>query len=95
MQVRGKDARVLIDGAVLDDVDFTLRDLHHFLEALVQEVDLQVEWPARHVGIEVLQIGVVVHGLKPRAPPVMFGKQLGQGGLAAADVSCYCDMHII
>ena len=43
MQVGGKDARVLIDGAVLDDVDVALRDLDHLLEALVQEVDLQIE----------------------------------------------------
>ena len=95
VQVGGKDARVLIDGAVLDDVDIALRDFNHLLEALVQEVNLQVERPACHVGIEVFQIGIVVHGLKTRAPPVVLGKQLGQGGLAAADVSCYCDMHIL
>ena len=93
MEVRGEDAGVLVDGAVLDDDVLLLGDLHHVLETLVQEVDLQVEGPPLHVFVEVGEVGVEVDGLELRGPPVVGGEHLGQRGLSAADISGDGDMH--
>ena len=93
MQVRCEDAGILEDGTILDDGLRRLWDLNDFLESLVQEVDLRVERPPLHVGIEVGEIRVVVDGLEPWGPAVTLGKQSRERGLAASDVSCYGYMH--
>ena len=95
VEVRGEDAGVLEDSTVLDDGVATLGYLDHVAEALVKEIDLEVEAPAVHVLIEVLQVGVHVNWLEARRPAVTLDEQLGQGGLAAPDVSCYRYMHIL
>ena len=93
VEIGCKDTGILEDGAVLDDGVGTLGNLDHLLEALVEEVDLQVERPPLHVGIEVLQVGVVVYGFESGGPSVTVGQHFGQRGLTTANVSCYCDMH--
>ena len=64
VKVGRKDAGILKDRAVLYDVLVALAYLHHLLKALVEEIDLQVERPSRHVLIEVVKIGVVLHRFK-------------------------------
>jgi O-acetyl-ADP-ribose deacetylase (regulator of RNase III) len=79
--------------AVLNDDILRLGNLYHFLETFIQEIHLQVKRPARHVGIEVGQIGVVVDGFETRRPSVTMRQEFGKCGLATAYVSSYCDMH--
>jgi len=93
MEVGGKDACILENGAVLNDGFGALANLHDVLEALVQEVDLEVERPAAHVLIEIVEIGVVVDGLEACRPAVVGSKELGEGGFATTYVSCDGDMH--
>ena len=93
VEVRGEDACVLKDGAVLDDGVLALRYFDDVAEALVEEIDLQVEAPAVHVLIEVVEIRICLHGLEARRPAVALDEQLGEGGLAAPYVSGYCYMH--
>jgi hypothetical protein len=47
------------------------------------------------VAVVVLQIRVVVHGLKAWLPAVVLGKHACQRGLAAPDISCYRNMHVL
>ena len=70
-----------------------LADLDHVEEALVEEVDLDIERPAFHVVVEISQIGVEVHGFVFGGPVEVVDQHPGEGGLAAADVACYRDMH--
>ena len=93
MEVRSKDACVLEDGAVLDDGVLTLGDLHDVAKALVEEIDLEVEAPAVHVLIEVVKIWVCFYWLETRRPAVTLDEQLGEGGLAAPNVSSNGNMH--
>ena len=39
-------------------------------------------------------IGVISHGLQILLPAIVFGEHLGQRGLTATDVSCYCYIHL-
>ena len=93
MQVGREDVGVLVDGAVLDHIATAAADLQQLLEARVEEEDLQVEAPPLHVLVEVEQVGVVVHGLLQLVPLVMFGQELGEGGLSGADIACDGDVH--
>ena len=93
MEVRGKDACIFEDGAILDDGVIALANLHDILEAFVQEVYLEVERPAAHVLIKIVEIGVVVDGLEACRPAVVGSKELGEGGFATTYVSCDGDMH--
>ena len=93
MEIGGEYARIFKDGAVLDDDLVRLGDIHYFLETFGQKVDLEMERLAGHVLIVVLQIGIVVHGLKAWCPIVTAGQHLGKGGLAASYVSCDGYMH--
>ena len=95
MQVRRKDTGILKDGTVLNNGLLGMGNLYHLFETLVQEVNLKVERPTFHVGIEVLQIRVIVNGFEPGGPSVTMGQHLGQRGLATTNVSCYCDVHLI
>ena len=56
-----QDRTIFEDGAVLDDDVVGLGNFDHFLETAVEEVNLKVERPSLHVGIEVGEIGVVAH----------------------------------
>ena len=93
VKIGGKDACVFKDGAVLNDGMFAFGNFNHFLESFVKEVDLCVERPAGHVGVEVGQIGIVVNWFKTWCPSVTVGEHFGERGLATANISCYCDMH--
>ena len=61
VEVRREDARVLVDCAVLDDHFVELGDVDYVLEALVQEVYLEVERPSFHILVEVCKIRVIVY----------------------------------
>ena len=93
MEVRGEDACVLKDGAVLDDGVGALRYFDNIAEAFVEEIHLQVEAPAVHVLIEVVEVGIGLDRLEARRPAVALDEQLGEGGLAAPNVSGYRNMH--
>ena len=94
VEVGGEDAGVFEDGTVLHDGVGALGDLDYLLEALGQEVDLDVEGPTGHVGIVICQIGIVVDGLEAWCPTVALGEHLGECGFAATDVAGDGDMHI-
>lgn len=93
VKVGRKDAGILKDGAVLDNNVLGLGDFDNILEALAEEIDLQVEGPAVHVGIVVGKIGIVVNRLEVWRPAITFGEHFGECGLATTDVSGNCDMH--
>ena len=54
---------------------------------------MKVERPPLHVGIEVVEIRIVVYGLETWGPMESFCQHSGERCLAAADVSCDCDVH--
>ena len=93
VQIGSKDAGILEDGAVLNDVVLRLGDFHNVAEAFVEEIYLQVERPSCHIGVVVLKIGIVIDRLEAWRPSVAFGEHLGQCGLSTSDVSGNGDMH--
>ena len=95
MEVGGEDAGVLVDSPVLDDDIAAPGNVHHVLEPLVQEIYLEIERPALHVGVKISQIWVEINGLEFRGPAVMGCQHLGKGGLATAYVACYRYVHIL
>jgi isoleucyl-tRNA synthetase len=82
-----EDLGVLVDGAVLDERDRAAADLDLRLEALAQEVDLEVEAPAGHVGVEHVQVGILDDRLEVGAPAELLAQARGELGLAHADVA--------
>ena len=92
--VGGEDIHALKDGAVLNDGAASLLEVEHIAEALFEEIDFHREGPSGDVLVIVFEIGVVRHSLELRRPLVVVGEHLRQGGLAAAYVSCYDDVHI-
>ena len=76
VEVRCEDACVLVDSTVLDDVLVRLSNLHHILEAFVEEEHLQVERPATHICIEILQVGIELHTLESGLPAIVLGEHL-------------------
>ena len=72
MQVGCENLCVLEDSTVLDDGFLVLCNFHHVVEALVQEIDLQVERPSFHVLVGVSEVRVVVHRFEVWLPIVTF-----------------------
>ncbi len=95
VKVRGEDAGVLVDCPVLDDDIAAPGDVHDILEPLVQEINLKIERPTLHVGVEIGKIRVEVNRFELGRPAVMGRQHLCQGGLAAAYVACYRNVHIL
>jgi hypothetical protein len=62
-------------------------------ETLLQEVHLHIERPAMNIAVVILKIRVMLYGLEPWLPAIMFGQELGERRLATTYISCYCDMH--
>lgn len=76
MKVGRKDASILKDCTVLDDVFIALTNLNHFFEALVEEINLKVERPSRHITIEIVEVRIVFYWLKTRRPIISFANIL-------------------
>ena len=93
VQVGREDAGILEDSPVLNDIFLAFRYFHHLFKPFVQEVNLQVEGPSVHIGVEVLEIRVVVYGFEARLPAISFGEHSGECGFSASDVTGYCDVH--
>ena len=93
MQVGRKDPGILIDGPVLDYDVLLLGDFNHVLEALVEEINLEIERPPLHIFVEISEIGIKIHGLELGGPAIMGGQHLGKRGFAAAYVSGDSYMH--
>src|SRR5690349_9160526 len=81
-----EDLRIFVNGAVLDERSLARADLRLGLEALAQEVDLEMEAPARHVGVEHVEVRVINHGLVVREPAQLGAQAVRELGLADADV---------
>src|SRR5207342_438373 len=64
-----------------------LADLDLGLEALAEEVDLEVKAPARHVLVERVQVWVLDHRLVVRRPAELGGDPVRELRLADADVA--------
>lgn len=76
MKVGRKDASILKDCTVLDDVFIALTNLYHFFEALVEEINLKVERPSRHITIEIVEVRIVFYWLETRRPIISFANIL-------------------
>jgi len=73
VEVRCEDIGILIDGPVLDDIFARLADLDDLAEPAVQKIDLQVERPALHVLVKVIEIGIIIHVFILGFPGIMLG----------------------
>ena len=93
MEVWGKNAGILVNGPVLDDILSGIADIYHFLESLVQKIDLKVERPTRHVVVKIFKVRVVVNRFILRDPSQILCQQPCKSGLSAADISCDTYMH--
>jgi hypothetical protein len=78
---------VFIDGPVLDHRFSAVADLADLVEAAVEKVDLQVKGPARHVGVKIPQVGIVINRLEQSRPPVMTCQLVGECTFAGANVA--------
>jgi hypothetical protein len=46
-----------------------------------------------NIAVVILKIRVMLYGLEPWFPAIMFGQELGERRLATTYISCNCDMH--
>ena len=85
----GEDLGVLVDRAVEDDgLRAVLVEIEVEPELVGQEVELALEGPGAHVGVEVVEVGVVAVRLVDRAEAVLLRQELDERRLPGPDVSC-------
>ena len=89
-----KDIYTFEDGTVLDDRLRTVLDFEQILESLLEIEHFHIECPSGNVLVIIIDIGVICHGFQEFLPTIVFGEHLGQRGLTATDVSCYCYIHL-
>jgi hypothetical protein len=66
--------------------------LYDLLQPVIEEIHLQVERPAGHILVKVIEVRVVLHVLKTGFPAVMLSEHFGEGGLTGSNVAGYCHM---
>jgi hypothetical protein len=74
MQVGSKNMRIFIDGSVLYDHLVTILNFNDLLESVIQEIHLQVERPAGHILIKIVEIRIILNIFKSGLPVVMPGQ---------------------
>ena len=74
VQVGRKNIGVFVDGAVLNHVFALTPYAVNLAEPAVQEVNLQVEGPSRHVVIKLVEVGILVHLFKVGLPAIVLGE---------------------
>ena len=72
-----------------------LRNIQKILKPLFEEIHLEIERPPRDILVVIVQIRIIVNSLVFWLASVVFGKQLCQGRLSAADISCYSYMQSV
>ena len=91
--VGDKDIDALENSPVLNDNILRMSNFQNILETLGQEIDLQIERPPLDILVVILQIWVISDRLIFRRPAIMLRQHTSQCRLAAADISCYSDVH--
>ncbi len=71
MEIGGKDVCVFVNRTVLDNGLFAIPDFPDLIKPAVEEVNLKMERPSRHVIIKILEVRILVNGLIQRRPPVV------------------------
>lgn len=87
MQVIGKDLHILVDGAILHGGEIALGHPLMGFESLGEKINLQIEAPAPHIGIEIVQIRIVDDALVKRLPAEPIGDNVSERGFPNADVA--------
>ena len=93
MVVGGEDIHAFEDAAVLDDALVRLSYFKYVLETLFKEIHFKRERPSGDVLVIVVEIRVVIDGLKLRFPSVVSCEQCSERRLAAANVTCDYNVH--
>ena len=93
VEVLHKDVGVLVNCAVLHNQFIGLDGPLHSLESFGKEIDLKIESPIVHVGIKILQIGVVFITRINEFAIELLHQQLRHGTFAATYISCYAYIH--
>ena len=88
-----KHIHTLVDGTVLNNSVISLSNRNQIAEAFLQEIHLHIKRPTVNIAVVILEIRVMLYGLEPRFPAIVFGQELGERRLATTYISCYCDMH--
>src|SRR4051812_30395423 len=95
MKIGRKDHRILMNGPVLNNDLGTFLYFDDLAKAIVEEVHLQVERPARHVFVEVVEVRIVLDVFKLWQPTKVLGENLCKRGFAGAYVPCNGNMLYI
>ena len=72
-----------------------LLDVLRLAEAAVEEIHLQVEGPAGHVVVKILQVRIVVHVFQKHFPAKMLGQLMGQRGFTGPNVADDGNVHAL
>jgi hypothetical protein len=62
-------------------------DLQQLIQPVIQEEDLQIKTPSRHVLIEIVQIRIVINILKLRYPTIVLAQHLRERSLSGANIA--------
>jgi hypothetical protein len=92
VKVGRENVSVFVNGSILNDGFIAVADLVYLIKPTVQEIDLQVKSPTRHVGIEILEVRIVVYGFIQGCPSVVPGQSFGEGGFSGTDIAGYGDV---
>ena len=94
VQIVSENFHILIDCPVLDYAAIFGGNLALITEAMVQEIDLQIERPALHVTIEITQVGIIGHRFVEWFPAHLLSDNISKCGFADADIAGDADEGI-
>src|SRR5690606_19514971 len=89
VQVVRKNVSVFVYGSVLNYSGVTLLNLLNLPEPCIEEVDLQVKRPARHVIVKIAQVGIFIYRLVQGCPAVMLSQACCKLCLTRTNISRY------
>lgn len=72
VEIWSENVRILINGSILNNLLSLTPYLYNLAKATIKEEDLQVETPALHVLVKVVEVGVVIYILVLWLPVVVF-----------------------
>mgnify|MGYP001814198884 CR=1 FL=1 len=93
VQVGSKNKGILIDGSILYDILTAFPDPQDLAVPGIEKLYLQIKAPSRHLGVEIIQVGVVYHVFEVRLPFIVFGQQFCECCFACADTPGPRDVH--
>ena len=98
MQIGRENVGIFVNGPVLNNAFTGLLQLFDALglaKATIEEIDLEVEGPAGHIVVKILQIRIIVYVFQKHFPAEMLSQFMSQRGFTGPNVADDGNVHAL